>query len=403
MSGNIKLYRYFQFARSLMFWQAIWFLYFQDILSAKEAILLAAIYDVGVIVLEVPSGYLSDAVGRRPTLILSAIVTSAGCFLIYTADGFTSVAIAQLLLGAGTAFSSGSDNAFLYDSLAAEQQESEVAEQELVSWRFQYSGFAISAAVGGIVAYWSMPLAFLLSGIASIIAMICMVLSVEPPISGKVRVEPPLRQLTNIILKAKDPVLLWLFIFVVTGYTLSHVPFVFAQPYLRETLAESAWSEQTTIIAGLVVSLMMVVSVLAGRIAPNVNRKLGNAGSFLIAQGIQIGLIVVMAFVLHPGIIPLLLLRMVPGALSQPYVLALTQPRLEGAYRASYLSVQSLTGRLGFSCALFFAAFGASDTGSLTSADLATILPYFAAVGIAIWLFLALMRAVLKSSSRTNI
>ena len=395
MARNLQLYRYFQFTRSLLFWQAIWFLYFQGVLSAQEAIVLAAVYDVGVVVLEVPSGYLSDAVGRRPTLALAALVTALGCFLIYASTDFAMLALAQLLLGAGTAFASGSDNALLYDTLAAEGREYEVAEQELIAWRYQYLGLAASAITGGLIAYYDMPLAFLLSAVASALAMILMLMCQEPPQSGAARVEPPFSQLMTILAKTRERVLLWLFVFVIAGYSLSHVPFVFAQPYLRESLAGSAWAAQTPIIAGLIVSAMMVMSVIAGRIAPHLNAAVGNAGSFLVAAGMQLALIAIMAFVLHPGVIPLLLLRMVPDALSKPYMLAMVQPRLESAYRASYLSVQSLIGRIFFSAALFAAALGASDSGELTPADMATILPYFAAAGLLVWLVLAATRRVL--------
>ena len=54
ISRNISLYRWSRFLRSLSFWQAIWFLYFQDMLSATDAILLYAVYDVATTFLEVP-------------------------------------------------------------------------------------------------------------------------------------------------------------------------------------------------------------------------------------------------------------------------------------------------------------------------------------------------------------
>ena len=58
LERNIGLYRWSRFLRSLIFWQAIWFLYFQEVLSASEAILLYAVFDVAVTLLEVPSGYM---------------------------------------------------------------------------------------------------------------------------------------------------------------------------------------------------------------------------------------------------------------------------------------------------------------------------------------------------------
>ena len=88
MSANIRLYPWFQFFRNLLFWQAIWFLYFQKELSAAEAILLAAIYDIATTALEVPSGYMSDRLGRRVTLIIAIAVKIAGALLLAFGDTF---------------------------------------------------------------------------------------------------------------------------------------------------------------------------------------------------------------------------------------------------------------------------------------------------------------------------
>ena len=57
---NVSLYSWFRFFRELIFWQAIWFLYFQNALTPAEAILLYAVYDVSTTLLEVPSGWFSD-------------------------------------------------------------------------------------------------------------------------------------------------------------------------------------------------------------------------------------------------------------------------------------------------------------------------------------------------------
>mgnify|MGYP003564626886 CR=1 FL=1 len=72
-AANVPLYRWSRFLRNLLFWQAVWFLYFQNSLSAAEAILLYAVYDVATTALEVPSGYMSDRIGRRFTLLASAV------------------------------------------------------------------------------------------------------------------------------------------------------------------------------------------------------------------------------------------------------------------------------------------------------------------------------------------
>ena len=107
---NIKIYPLFGFLRNLMFVQAVWFLFFQHHLSAAEAILLYFIYDIDATAMEVPSGYMSDLLGRRITLILSALSGLAGTLCLAFGDSFAIFALAQILMGAATAFASGTDS-----------------------------------------------------------------------------------------------------------------------------------------------------------------------------------------------------------------------------------------------------------------------------------------------------
>ena len=113
LARNIRLYRWFRFFQSLIFWQAVWFLYFQSPLSAAQAVLLYAVYDVATTALEVPSGYMSDRLGRRATLIASGVTGAAGAALLATGDSFLLLAAAQVLIGAAMAFASGTDSALL--------------------------------------------------------------------------------------------------------------------------------------------------------------------------------------------------------------------------------------------------------------------------------------------------
>ena len=145
---NVALYPWFKFFKSLIFWQAIWFLFFQNRLSAGEAILLYAIYDIGTTVLEVPSGYMSDRMGRRFTLIASMVAGIAATVLLAVGDGFLVFALAQVFLGASAAFASGTDSALLYESLAATGRQSDIERQEIRAWRFSFTALAVSRSFG---------------------------------------------------------------------------------------------------------------------------------------------------------------------------------------------------------------------------------------------------------------
>ena len=74
---------------------------------------------------EIPSGYFSDVVGRKATIVLACILSFLG-FSIYTISyGFTGFLIAELVLGLGSSFLSGTDSAILYDSLLQANRDGE--------------------------------------------------------------------------------------------------------------------------------------------------------------------------------------------------------------------------------------------------------------------------------------
>ena len=128
---NLRLYPLLQACRNLYFWQAVWFLYLEGELGPREAIVLAAVYDLGTVVLEVPSGYLCDVIGRRWTFVIACLASCLGCALLGWGSGFAVFALAQALQGLSAAFASGTGSALLYESLAATGREHELTTHEV--------------------------------------------------------------------------------------------------------------------------------------------------------------------------------------------------------------------------------------------------------------------------------
>ena len=400
MRRNLKLYPWFMACRSLLFWQAVWFLYFQNVLSGAEAIMLAAIYDIGTLVLEVPSGYMSDRIGRRITLIVSVTATLIGCLLLALGGDFYLFALAQVLLGAGSAFASGTDNALLYDSLMAEGKEDQVAAHEARAWRFTFTGLAISAFIGGFIALYAMHLAFLATAAASVLALGLTLMFREPPHAGEAFT--PLIQAKVIWQRLANRGLAWLFALSVAMYVFSHIPFVFGQPFINQVLEGIGYAAETPAVSGTIVSIMMLLSVAAGWFALPLSQRIGMKGNLFIAFAMQVGLILVLAITVHPAALALLLLRMVPDALARPLILAYVQPRLKSSYRATYLSLQSLTGRLILAGTLFVISLSVPDNAILSHADLQTVLPWYVAAGLAVLAGLFLTVRYVKDTPRPN-
>jgi len=100
---NVELYPYFRMAADGYAWITVFFLYMSQTLPLDQVILLSSVYYLSVFVLEVPSGYFSDRVGRRTTLLISAaaLLLSYSCFIV--GGSFSWFAAGQFFLAAGIA------------------------------------------------------------------------------------------------------------------------------------------------------------------------------------------------------------------------------------------------------------------------------------------------------------
>lgn len=376
MSRNISFYPWFQLFRNLLFWQAIWFLYFQQTLSASEAILLYAVFDVATTALEVPSGYMSDRIGRRLTLCLSTIASVIGMALIVIGDTFLAFAAAQVFLGAGAAFASGTDSALLYESLKAEDRADEIERHEILAWRASFAGLALSAVVGGWLAGLTDVLPFIASGIAGVIAFGLALNLQEPSHSiGTTPADSPSSKSAN------RRVLAWIFAVAVAMYVFSHVPFVFGQPFILQALDAVNMSADAPLVSGAVTAAMMLISVATSWLAPGMRKMLGLTPMLLAALAIQVGLIAGLAISIDALAIALLMLRMVPDSLAKPFILARIQPLLGDARRATYLSMQSFAGRLIFAGTLILFSFDASNDTRMPFREIQTILFWYLIAG----------------------
>ncbi|MFK7875760.1 MAG: MFS transporter [Paracoccaceae bacterium] len=386
MSRNIALYPWHQFLHNMVFWQATWFLYFQGTLSAAEALLLYAIYDVSVTLLEVPSGYMSDRVGRRFTLICAGLAYVGALILLGLGTTFTIFALAQIMLGAGGAFLSGTNTALLYQSLVVLGRKDDMEAQSLRAWRFGFIALGLSAVTGGAFALWWPSLPFLASAIALAGATLCAITFTEPPSTDTTITERA--RLQTLLRDIRKPVLLWLFALGTLMYGYSHLPFVFGQPFIQQTLTEFGLATQAPLVSGTITAIMMTISVLVSLIAPSIRKKLGLFSLLILAFAIQVGLSIALALFGSVFAIALLVLRMVPDSLSTPFILAHIQPLLGDEIRATFLSIKSFAGRLLFALSIAAAAGSTTAAGQMPLADIQSILWIYAIAGTAALLVL---------------
>jgi len=240
----------------------------------------------------------------------------------------------------------------------------------------------LSAFLGGVMAQGSDVLAFAAAGCAMAVAGAIAWRFVEP--TGAPRQRATGADYVQMMRTAfAQPVLVWLFALSVLMYGFSHLPFVFGQPFIAQAVEAAGWQ------AGA--SMMMLVSVAASLCALWMRRRLGLGRLLMLAFGIQLLIISVLALTNAALAIVVLFLRMVPNSWAHPFIIARMQPLLSDAGRATYLSVQSFAGRLLFAASLFFASGVADTGGEMVYSEIRQVLGYYVAAGAACFAALALV------------
>lgn len=88
-------------------------------LSPTQVGLVLATYGTVIALLELPTGGLADALGRRAVLVAGSLVSAAGVLTLAVADSLAGFAVAYSLIGTGRALDSGPLEAWYVDTLAA--------------------------------------------------------------------------------------------------------------------------------------------------------------------------------------------------------------------------------------------------------------------------------------------
>ncbi len=180
-SRNIYSLYVIKIAKWFMLYMPIIVLFYQDNgLNLSSVLTLQAIYSVAVIALEIPSGYLADIWGKKHTIILGAILGTIG-FAIYSFSyGFYGFLIAELTLGVGQSFISGSDSALLYDSLMKKGQSKDYLKYEGRVLSVGNFAETIAAITGGFLAEISLRTPFYVQTGIAFIAIPAAILLIEP-------------------------------------------------------------------------------------------------------------------------------------------------------------------------------------------------------------------------------
>ncbi len=136
----------------MLFMPVIVLFFMDNGLSVEQVMWTQAAYSLSVALFEMPSGYFSDRLGRRLTLIIGMAITIAGYLIMSVSYSFWWFVAAEVLMGLGGSFISGTDSAMLYDTLLQLKRENTYLKLEGRMYSIATFSEALAAIFGGWIA-----------------------------------------------------------------------------------------------------------------------------------------------------------------------------------------------------------------------------------------------------------
>jgi len=311
-------------------------------LSMKDIMVLQAVYSIAIVVLEVPSGYLADVIGRKKTLVIGAMFGTVGFTTYSLSFGFTGFLIAEIILGIGQSCVSGADSAMLYDSLLERGQEKKYTRFEGRITSLGNMAEAVAGIIGGLLAGITLRIPYIAQAFVAFIALPAALTLTEPSRSVPL-IKAGLMEIIRIARFSlfQDRVLRRnIFLSAVTG-TATLTMAWFAQPFFEYSGIDIVWF-------GILWTTLNVTVAITSYTAHRLEQRLGQAGSvFLIALMLPAGYLALSRFHTPAGLLVLYIFYLVRGYATpvlKDYINRVTASHI----RATVLSVRNFIIRLIF-------------------------------------------------------
>jgi MFS family permease len=149
--ASILKYYLYKSTKAVEFYRPIMYLFFlAQGLNFTQIAILEAIYNLTTLLGEIPTGYIGDRVGRRNSLLAGTALISLTLLGIGLSSSFWTLAILYVCWSMGYNFRSGSEDAWLYDTLTDDLSEDQFAH---VRGRGESVALAIGAGAAIIGGY----------------------------------------------------------------------------------------------------------------------------------------------------------------------------------------------------------------------------------------------------------
>ncbi len=313
---NSQYYKFcfYGFFKNLRFFDAFLILFFLEKgLTFLEIGVLYSVREIAIILLEIPSGVIADALGRRKTLIASFGVYILSFVLFYFSQSYLLLLLAMLFFAAADAFRTGVHKAMIFQYLKVNHWEDQKVSYYGHTRSWSQTGSAVSALMAGLIVFFvgNYHDIFLASVIPYLIGM-GLIYSYPKYLEGEISVFS-MGEISN---RFKQVIIAFATTFkrivfirsltnlsLYTGYYRAVKDYI--QPLLKYfalSIPAFAWlndEKKTAVIVGIIYFLIYLLSAFASRLSGKFNELFSKAGTAMnrtIIFGFFIGMMTGLAF-----------------------------------------------------------------------------------------------------------
>ena len=298
--------------------------------------ILLALDHVAAILFEVPSGIVADQYGRKIALSLGAFLSIFGLFSVGFGSSVFYFALGMILTGLGRASISGADDAFVYDSLVAQNKQSESVKHFGRSQMIEKTSHILGALGSSlVVGLYSLKMTFVISPALIFIAL-CLYLSLREP---KVHKESLAKQsgighLADSIKVIKDGSTLFLIVIVLTLWTPS--PNEFIQAILKDLMVNPTYF-------GVIYASFNLLGLLGAASSRTIHAKWGMIRGLFVSELLRIFCYLIILLHTTYSTVLAIAATYFLGYVQRPMKKSLINEYIPSPKRATILSITNLT------------------------------------------------------------
>jgi MFS family permease len=340
LEANIWKYYLFAFFQNFQLWLPIWIIYLTEErgLTLGQVTLIDVPFWLSIIILQVPAAAIADRFGRRPTLIACGFSFAAAVAFFGLATNFWLLLGSYLIWGIAFSLLSGTESAFIYDSLKALGREAEYPRIYGRSWAVAMAAGLAGTLLGAPIAdATNLSFPIVASGGLAALSAVAAITFTEPLPEERGRNQLTYGQIireSGRIVRDRPAVRYGvLFYGLITLGSIA--PIFFFQPFLREHgigLGE----------VGLWQTPMRITGILGALAAQRIIASLGERGTFYAMPLTIFASYLVLAAWDSPGAQFAFSVMNFVVLLSYPTVTDFLNRRVESEERATVLSMTNL-------------------------------------------------------------